>query len=66
MNGYPKVKAYLVENNIKQKEVADFLGITVTSFNNKLNGRGDFAMRQVRCMCKHFGIDVSFFSDHCS
>lgn len=45
MNGYPRVKAYLVENNIKQKEVADFLGITVTSFNNKLNGRGDFAMR---------------------
>ena len=64
MRGYPKVKGYLVEQGIKQKEVASILGISATTFNNKLNGLGDFTMTEVKKMCKELGINANiFFND---
>lgn len=61
MSGYPKVKGYLVEHGIKQKDVAKLLGMTVTTVNNKLNGIGDFSMKDVRIMCKKLGISSELF-----
>lgn len=64
MKGYPKVKGFLVEHGIKQKDVAVILDITVSTFNNKLNGVGDFTMTEVRKMCYELGIDANiFFAD---
>jgi predicted XRE-type DNA-binding protein len=39
-------KAWLVQNNITQSEVARLLGISLTSVNAKINGRGEFTLRQ--------------------
>ena len=64
MLGYPKVKGYLVEHGIKQKDVAKLLGMTVTTVNNKLNGIGDFSMKDVRIMCKKLGISSELFFSH--
>lgn len=64
MAGYPKVKGYLVEHGIKQKDVAKLLGITTTTVNNKLNGVGDFSMEEVRIMCRKLGINSEFFFTH--
>ena len=64
MLGYPKVKGYLVEHGIKQKDVAKLLGMTVITVNNKLNGIGDFSMKDVRIMCEKLGISSELFFIH--
>jgi len=65
MRGYPKVKGFLVENGIKQKEVASILEMSNSTFNNKLNGIGDFTITDVKKMCAELGIEANiFFSDY--
>jgi transcriptional regulator with XRE-family HTH domain len=59
--GYRKLKALLVERGIKQKEIAELLGITLSTFNNKLNGVSDFDMGEVRTMCKYLNIKSDIF-----
>lgn len=59
---YYKFKAYLVENGIKQKDVAKTLGVTNATFNTKLNRNGsDFTMKQVRTLCREYGISADEF-----
>ncbi|KOF56645.1 MULTISPECIES: helix-turn-helix domain-containing protein [Clostridium] len=64
MSGYAKVKGYLVEHGIKQKDVATILGMSNSTFNNKLNGIGDFTITQVKKMCKELNMNADiFFAD---
>lgn len=63
MAGYPKVKGYLVEKGIKQKEVAAVLKMTTSTFNNKLNGFSDFTISDVKKMCYEFGMNAEIFFD---
>lgn len=57
-NGYMKLKAFLAENGIKQKEVAEMLDITQTSFSCKINRNGqDFTMDEVRKLCNEYNLD---------
>ena len=62
---YYKFKAFLVQNNIKQKEVAKMLGITNSTLSTKLNRNGtDFTIKQIRTLCKEFNISADeFFLD---
>jgi transcriptional regulator with XRE-family HTH domain len=54
---YTKFKAFLEENDIPQKELAELLGKTPTSINQNLNGTGgDLSMKDVRTICKKYGI----------
>lgn len=53
-----KFKVYCVEHNIKQKELADLLGITVSNVNLKLNGKEQFTLDQVRTICTHYKISA--------
>ncbi|MBN2796210.1 MAG: helix-turn-helix transcriptional regulator [Clostridia bacterium] len=61
MKGYPKLKALLVERGIKQKEIADVLEITLSTFNNKLNGVSDFDLGEVRKLCNYLSITSEIF-----
>lgn len=61
MQGYPKVKGYFVEHGIKQKDVAILLDMSVSTFNNKLNGTGDFTVQQVKKMCKDLNMRAEIF-----
>ena len=56
-----KFKAWLTENKIKQKEVADLLGISRELLNAKLNGRQEFTLSQVRRLCEYYKISADDF-----
>lgn len=60
--GYFKLKGFLAEKNIKQKVVADMLGISVPTFNKKLNGTaGDFSVSEARVICEKLNTDARIF-----
>lgn len=47
-----KLKGKLTENEKTYRECAEYLGITVTTFNNKINGRGKFYVDEVNKLSK--------------
>lgn len=61
MKGYPKLKGYLKEKGITQDEAAKVLKIKMKQFNNKLNGRSDFTMSEVRIICEWLEIKADIF-----
>jgi putative transcriptional regulator len=61
MRGYPKLKGYLKEKGINQAVAASVIGIKLNAFNNKLNGRSDFTMSEVRKLCEYLGIKSDIF-----
>jgi transcriptional regulator with XRE-family HTH domain len=58
-----KFKAYCVSHKIKQIEIAELLGLNLSSVNEKLNGKQPFTLSQVKILCDHYGIsaDEYFF-----
>lgn len=69
VNGYPRLKAFLVENNIRQDEIADILKMSRTKLNTVLNGKrnADFQMSEIILLAQHFkwnkdDIDRIFFN----
>lgn len=60
IQGYLKLKAWLVENNIKQTEVAELLQIGRSAFNSKLNrNNADFNLDEVRAICRKYNLDAN-------
>lgn len=53
-----KFKGYCTEHGIKQKEIAELLGISVGSVNRKINGKEKFTLEQVKIICAHYGISA--------
>ncbi|WP_340373254.1 helix-turn-helix transcriptional regulator [Peribacillus sp. FSL E2-0218] len=59
---YRKIKAYLVENNISQKELGVLLKKSQSAINQKLNGTGgDFSLREARLLSEYYAIPTKFF-----
>lgn len=59
---YAKFKGYLAENEIKNKEVAQLLGVTETTFSKKINRKGqDFTADQIRTLCNNYQLDANKF-----
>lgn len=56
-----KFKAWLVENKIRQAEVASILGISRELTNAKINGRVEFTLAQVKTLCEHYGLSADIF-----
>ena len=58
MNGvkYTKFKAWMNENNIKCKDVADLLGVSKATISKKLNGLSDFSLVEIRTICAEYNI----------
>lgn len=54
-------KAWMVENNIRQAEIADLLGISLQSVNLKVNGKQDFTLPQISSICGKYGISADIF-----
>lgn len=60
---YLKLKAFFVEHDISQAEVADLIEVTRSTFNQKLNGLGaDFTLEEARLICDkyHLNMDAYF------
>ncbi|MFD2330635.1 helix-turn-helix domain-containing protein [Cohnella sp. GCM10020058] len=54
---YYKFKAFLTENEIKQKKVALLLGKSTSALNQNINGTGgDFSLEEIRQICREFNI----------
>ena len=60
---YNKLKAYFVENGIKQKEVAELLGISRVTLSCKLNRyrNSDFTLTEVRTLCSRYNLPAGEF-----
>ena len=59
---YNKIKSFLVEHNISQKEVGLLIQKSPSAVNQKLNGTGgDFSLEEARLMTNHFGIPQAYF-----
>ncbi|MDU5530530.1 helix-turn-helix domain-containing protein [Negativicoccus succinicivorans] len=60
--GYNKLKAFLVEMGISQKDFADELNISRNAANRKLNQNGlDFSLREMRHICTRYNLDANRF-----
>lgn len=59
---YPKIKAWMAENGIKNKDFAKTLDITDSAISQKLNGLQEFSLNQARTICTTYNIPWDFFS----
>lgn len=59
---YSKLKAWMSENGVRQKDMAELLGVGISAINQKLNATGgDFSMAEVRKICEHYRISADSF-----
>lgn len=56
-----KLKAWLVEHGIKQTELAELLDLDLSNVNEKLNGKQDFTLAQVRTICATYDLSADIF-----
>lgn len=61
-----KLKTLMIERGIKQKELADVLGITQSLFSQKLNkNKSRFSVEEVILICDHLNINMhEYFFDN--
>lgn len=59
---YVKFKQFLVENDIKRKDIAKLLGISLTLISSKLNtNKDDFTLKQIRILCNKYDLDSNVY-----
>lgn len=56
-----KFKGWMVENGIKQADIASLIGISPTNINLKLNGNQNITLDDVRKICETYGISADLF-----
>lgn len=54
-------KGWMAENNVKQSELAELLGLSIQSINLKVNGKQDFTLPQISVICGKYGISADVF-----
>ncbi len=52
-----KVKGLMAEKGLKQIDVADELGINLTTLNVKMNGKSDFTLREIKELARVLNVD---------
>lgn len=60
-----RMKAYRMKKEIKQTEMADLLGISITAYRNKESGKTDFTITEAKKIADFFeeSIDDIFFKE---
>lgn len=59
---YTKFKAFLVENNIRQAEVAKLLNKSKSALNQNINGTGgDFSISELKLLHKRYGVSIDTY-----
>lgn len=61
MSNKMSFKAWLITNGIKQYEIASLLDISLQSVNNKVNGRQDFTLAQIKKLHDTYGVEADIF-----
>lgn len=69
IKGYPRLKAFFAEHNIKHEDVAVMLKISRTKLSTILNGKrnADFKVSEIKVLAEHFNwnnndVDRIFFN----
>lgn len=57
------IKAEMAARRITQNDLANAIGITVSTINKKLNGRSDLTVREVECIATALGTDYFALTD---
>lgn len=61
-NPYRKLKAFIVERGLSQKEVANYLDKTPSALNQNLNGTGgDFSLSEARLLIEKYNVPPEYF-----
>lgn len=55
------LKGWMAAHRVKNKEIAELLGISQQSVSKKLNGYEDFSMAQARLIVQHYGVSADIF-----
>lgn len=59
---YKKIKAFLIENELSHKDVAEVLDIKPNTVSKKLNGfGGDFSLEDAKLMHTELGVPIAYF-----
>lgn len=59
---YLKLKQFMLERNIKNKDMSKVLGIKESVFSKKINMKGsDFNLNEVRKLCQTYNLDANIF-----
>lgn len=53
-----KFKGYCAANGIKQIDLVKLLGVGKSAISQKMNGRKNFTLAQVKKICEHYGISA--------
>ena len=56
-----KFKGFCAEHGIRQKEIAELLGIDKSNVNLKLNNKQPFTLEQVKILCDTYHISADDF-----
>ena len=56
-----KFKGFCAEHDIKQKEIAELLGIDISNVNQKMNNKQPFTLEQVKILCDTYHISADDF-----
>lgn len=61
-----KLKAYRQLKGMKQKDLAQYLGVSLNTYNFKENGKQDFTLTEAKKISNYFGLSIEeiFFSDN--
>ena len=54
-------KAWAVLNGLKQRDIANTLGVSLQSVNNKMNGRRDFTLVEIKKLHNTYGVEADVF-----
>lgn len=58
---YRGFQAYLAQNGINLKEVADLFGCSIQNISMKNNGHAEYSWNEIEKICDHFGISSEIF-----
>lgn len=53
-----KFKGYCASHGIKQSDISEILGISISNVNEKMNGKQPFTLSQVKILCEHYSISA--------
>lgn len=68
MTNEKKLKAKIVESGFNQEQVAEMLGLTIATFNYKVNGKSEFKASEIKKLWEVLSLTESdcmaiFFAD---
>lgn len=56
-----KFKGWCAAHGVKVKDIADLLGITYNNVVEKINGKQNFTLPQIKAICEKYNISADIF-----